>query len=114
MNIDDQIPGWVSQAALLIETDIRKHLTIREIAFRVGTNSNSLKQKFREVYGVGPYQYLSNVRLKKATELLLGKDQPLKAIAKQVGYKTASSFIAAFRKKYGTTPTLWKKSGKVK
>jgi AraC-like DNA-binding protein len=105
---------WISKAVSLIEEDIRKHFTIKELAVAVGTNSYSLKQGFRQIFGIGPYEYLQNERLKKAVELLLQTTQPVKNIAWQVGYKSPSSFIVVFKKKYQTSPSQWRKAEKRK
>jgi AraC-like DNA-binding protein len=102
------IPRWISQAIVLIESDIRKHLTIRELAAKVGTNSYSLKRVFKEIYGMGPYEYLLEVRLKKASELLLLTDHPIKTISRQVGYRSPSSFVAMFKRKNKLSPQLWR------
>lgn len=103
---------YIAEAVLIIESDVSLHFTIKEIAEKVGTNPYSLKLDFKETYGMGPYEYLLKLRLEKATELLLQSDHPISLICRQVGYKYPSSFIIAFRKKYGVTPLVWKKKEK--
>jgi AraC-like DNA-binding protein len=114
MNAGSQTPEWLSQAVSIIKADLRKHLTIREIAARVGTNSYSLKRTFKEVYGMGPYEYLVEIRLQKASELLLQMDYSVKTISKQVGYRSPSSFVAMFKRKTNMSPLLWKNRQKSK
>lgn len=100
---------WINQAIMIIESDVRQHFTIREIALKVGTNSFSLKQGFKDAFGMGPYEYLQEKRLEKAIELLVQTDHPIKAICRQVGYRSSSSFIVVFKKKYGITPLVWRR-----
>ncbi|WP_237305516.1 helix-turn-helix domain-containing protein [Streptomyces sp. SAT1] len=38
---------------------------------------------------------------------LLGAGQPIARVARAVGYRTASAFIAAFRRELGTTPAAY-------
>jgi AraC-like DNA-binding protein len=109
-----QIHDWIGKAVSIIEEDVRKHFTIRELSAAVGTNSYSLKQGFRQMFAMGPYEYLQNARLNKAVELLLQTTQPVKNISWQVGYKSPSSFIVVFKKKYGVSPAQWRKAEKRK
>jgi AraC family transcriptional regulator, transcriptional activator of the genes for pyochelin and ferripyochelin receptors len=102
-------PDWVHQAASMITSDIQQHFSINEIASKVGTNSYSLKKEFKQVHGMGPYEYLVNERMKKASELLLQTDDPIKVICSQVGYKSSSSFISVFRRHFGMAPSQWRK-----
>lgn len=108
MGLNSNTPGWLVKAASIIESDIRKHFSIEEIALKAGTNSYSLKREFRKIYGVGVYEYLVEARMKKARELLSETDQPVKQICRMVGYKSASSFIAVFKKNTGFTPLEWR------
>jgi AraC-like DNA-binding protein len=107
-------PEWIGKAVSIIEEDVRKHFTICEISAAVGTNSFSLKQGFKQVFGIGPFEYLQNVRLNQAAHLLIHTTQPVKNIAKHVGYKSPSSFIVVFKKKYGNSPTQWRKAERKK
>lgn len=107
-------PAWISQAIALIESDIRKHYTIRQIAKKVGTNSYALKRGFKEAHGQGLYEYLLKVRLKKAYDLLSQTDLPVKTIARQLGYKSSSSFVSMFKKKTGISPEQWRNGEKRK
>lgn len=107
-------PEWIGKAVSMIESDVRKHFTIREIAAAVGTNSFSLKHGFKQAFGMGPFEYLQNARLSQAAYLLIHTTQPVKNIAKQVGYKSPSSFIVVFKKKYGNSPTQWRKAERKK
>lgn len=114
MNTEAQPPDWVREIVKIISSDIRKHFTIDEIAAKVGTNSYALKNTFKQVYGMGVYTYLMNIRLDKARELLAETDQSIKAIARQVGYKSSSNFVSAFRKKTGISPLAWRNLEKAK
>lgn len=114
MGEGSHIPEWIGRAVSIIEADVRKHFTIREISLAVGTNSYSLKQGFKQMFGMGPYEYLQHARMKIAIDLLSQTNQPVKSITRQVGYKSSSSFIVAFRKINGTSPAHWRKMEKKK
>lgn len=103
------IQEWISKAVSIIEEDVRKHFTIREISLAVGTNSYSLKLGFKEKFGMGPYEYLQHARMKIAVEHLLQTNMAVKNIAREVGYKSPSSFIVVFKKIHGCSPSQWRK-----
>jgi AraC family transcriptional regulator len=63
-----------------------------------------LSKLFKEVYLTSPYQYLKNIRLEKACDLLSGTSLPVNEVARSVGYEDCSAFIRSFKKKYGYTP----------
>jgi len=78
--------------------------TIKEIAAEVGLNEYRLKAGFKEVYGNTVYGYVMDTRLNHARRLLVGRQHTVNEIAFEIGYHNPSHFIAAFKKKFGTTP----------
>lgn len=49
--------------------------------------------------------YISNIRLKKAKELLQSTQMPINDIYKKVGYNSRNYFTSAFKNKYGVSPS---------
>ena len=94
----------------IIAKDFKMHTTIVGLAQEVGINDYKLKKGFKELFDVTIYDYLYKVRMEKARELLDEPDISIKEIAKTVGYRSASSFIEAFKKMFGETPSSWRKS----
>jgi len=79
-------------------------LTVPELAHAVGTNESKLSRLFRERYGVPVYEYLRNVRLNRARELLRSPDYSITDIALLVGYEHPANFATAFRRQFGISP----------
>lgn len=94
----------VSKARDIIVTDLKKHLTIKEISQQVQLNEFKLKAGFKKVYGMGMFEYLLQARMIEARRLILETDKPLKEIASLTGYEYFTNFIAAFRNYFGYTP----------
>ncbi len=63
-----------------------------------------LKNGFKQTFGVTIHEYIINYKLMLSEQLLISKKHSVKEIALQIGYSTSSHFIAAFKKKFGTTP----------
>jgi AraC-like DNA-binding protein len=58
--------------------------------------------------GITPYQYIQQIRIEKAKELLANTDYKLSFIAKEVGYHDLTVFYKAFRKTAGIAPGKWR------
>ena len=79
-------------------------LTVPEMADLASLSPSAFAHLFRDVTGRSPYQYLKEMRLDRARELLAGGDFTVKRISKEVGYASVSHFITEFRGRYGVTP----------
>jgi AraC-like DNA-binding protein len=83
---------------------------LEEMARTVDVSVRQLNDLFRETFGVSPYAYFLNLRIRKAKELLIGRrDAPVKHISRQCGFRDVSHFIATFRKSVGLSPERFRK-----
>lgn len=85
--------------------------SIIELARKVGTNDFKLKKGFKQLYGVTIFDFLMEARMERAKVLLLETDTPVWEIAYKTGYKSVSSFTAAFKNKVGYPPAFLRKHG---
>jgi len=97
----------IYKAEEIISSNIAAHTPIPELSKKVLLNEFRLKQLFKTVFGMGPYEYLIRKRLEKAKELL-ENGLSVKEVAAQVGYRP-SDFTTAFRKHFGFPPSIIKK-----
>lgn len=79
-------------------------LKMDDLAKQFYISSCYLSHKFKELTGLSPKQYLSSVRLKNASILLLNSDLTVSEIAETVGFSDHSNFIKSFKKIYGVLP----------
>ena len=70
----------------------------------IGLSLKKLKEGFKEVYGDTVYGFLLEYKMDYARQLLDSGQHNVNEVGLKVGYSTASHFISAFKKKYGTTP----------
>lgn len=91
----------------LADTFLREH-SLKEIARNFGINEFTLKKGFRENFNTTVFEFLLGKRLEHAHHLLLNNDQTIQEISSLVGYKYPNHFSAAFKKKFGITPSLLK------
>jgi AraC-like DNA-binding protein len=71
-------------------------------------NYDSVRHRFKNVFGVSPTQLLFRLRMQKASDLLLETPMTIKEIADQLGYERQHEFARAFRKHTGRTPSGWR------
>lgn len=67
-----------------------------------------LTRKMKQKYGTTPWQYIQQLRIEKAKELLANTDYSLAAIAEEIGYCDVSLFYKAFRKRLDIAPGAWR------
>lgn len=68
-----------------------------------------LYRLFKKETGLGPKEYITNFKLRKALELLSTSEIPVLNVANLVGYDDSAAFSKLFKKKYGVSPTCWRK-----
>ncbi|WP_437672532.1 helix-turn-helix transcriptional regulator [Sorangium sp. So ce131] len=79
--------------------------TLPELARRAGLNEVKLKAGFRALFGTSVFAYLRNHRLDEAHRLLRQRACNVTEVAQRVGYENPSKFAAAFRKRFGVSPS---------
>ena len=84
-------------------------LTVNNIVEVSGTSTTKLFKMFKQMENVSPAQYVANIRMNHAKDLLLSSNYSVNDIAQTVGYETANYFSYAFRRHEGMTPLAYRK-----
>lgn len=119
--ITREVRGWAQQAGSGYEQSIRevihhmeqhldKPLTLKEATSRVSVSPNYFSSLFKMVTGVTFSGFLSELRLRKAGELLLQSDLSVGEVMEAVGYLHTGHFFKTFKIKYGVTPYAYKRN----
>ncbi|HEU4826524.1 MAG TPA: AraC family transcriptional regulator [Dongiaceae bacterium] len=101
---------FVGRALSLLHAQPAHSWTVDELARKVGTSRSALAQRFTDLLGQPPMQYLARWRLQVAAQELATGGKPLAAIAADVGYESEAAFSRAFKREYGLPPAGWRKS----
>jgi len=78
--------------------------SLQELADEIGLSLKKLKEGFKQIYGDSVFSFLFDYKMEVARKLLESGENNVNEVGLRVGYSTSSHFIAAFKKKYGTTP----------
>ncbi len=82
---------------------------LAELARQVGMSEAKLKRNFKSFFGMTIGEYVQQVRMSRAQELLSAHEGNISYVANALGYDYVSSFIAAFKRHYGLTPKAYQK-----
>lgn len=94
----------VEKVKIYVSKNYKNDLTLEFISSLLYLNSSYLSHLFKEKTGEKFVDYLNNVRIEKAKELLLQTYKKMYTIAKAVGYDNIKYFFRIFKKKTGITP----------
>ncbi len=117
----DQLPddsaGWlaglrerfVGRALALMHAEPAKDWSIDELGRRVGLSRSALHERFVQLVGVPPMQYLAQWRMQTAARMLLETRATVATIALDVGYDSEAAFARAFKRLVGKPPAAWRR-----
>ncbi|GAA3777701.1 helix-turn-helix transcriptional regulator [Corallibacter vietnamensis] len=102
--IDETNVIKIRKAKDIIISRMTEPPTLQELADEIQLSLKKLKEGFKEIYGDSVFSFLFDYKMEVARKLLESGNNNVNEVGLKVGYSTASHFISAFKKKYGTTP----------
>ena len=102
--VDDKNIKKIRLAKEIIISRMIEPPTLNELANEVEISLKKLKQGFKQVYGASVYVFLLDYKMQVSKRLLSSGNYNVNEVALRIGYSTATHFINAFKKKFGTTP----------
>ena len=100
----------ILEVVAYMRAHLSKKLDMDALAARVYLSHTGLIWKFKRQTGKTPLQYLIEMRMELAKELLLTGSLSVTEIAERCGYPNAYSFTNAFHHHTGKSPTAFRKS----
>tara|TARA_Y100000992_G_scaffold266422_1_gene204326 strand:- start:22 stop:900 length:879 start_codon:yes stop_codon:yes gene_type:complete len=102
--VDEENVRKIRMAKEIILNNISEPPGLVELSEKIGLNIKKLKEGFKQIYGDTVYGYLLDYKMNEARRMLSSRNFNVNEVGLKIGYSTSSHFIAAFKKKYGTTP----------
>jgi AraC-like DNA-binding protein len=99
----------VGKAIELMHADPAQPWTLEELGRQVALSRSALHERFVELVGQAPMQYLTNWRMQRGACLLREGDAKVANIALEVGYDSEAAFARAFKRSVGLPPAAWRR-----
>jgi AraC-like DNA-binding protein len=100
----------VGRALALLHAQPAHPWTVEELANRSGLSRSTLAERFTELVGQPPMQYLTRWRMQLAASLLTAEPAKISAVASEVGYESEAAFSRAFKSLVGFSPAVFRKN----
>ena len=117
-SISDEAPEEITseKAARLIQESqlyVRKnlkHVTVADMAAAQHYNTKYFSRIFTTAMGIKPFEYITDCKMEWAKNSLTHSNLSIAEITEAIGYEHRNGFIIAFKKKYGCTPTEYRRN----
>lgn len=100
---------YTKKAICYIQQNYKKNISLNEVAEYIGVNSSYLSRIFKEDCGVGFVEYLNNVRIDHAKQIIETNRMKLKDVVKEVGFNSYTYFFKVFKDVLNVTPVEYER-----
>ena len=94
-----------------INANMYQKISLNDIADALGLSAPYISRKFKEETGTALSEYIMQIKLEKAKNLLLSTDMSLSDIAYMLGFSSQNYFHKVFKKRFQKTPAEYKATG---
>jgi AraC-like DNA-binding protein len=113
----EQSTGWlaglrdrfVGRSLALLHERPAAAWTVEELSRQVGLSRSALHERFVELIGQPPMQYLTQWRMQLASRLLRDTRASVASVGLDVGYDSEAAFARAFKRFVGAPPAAWRR-----
>lgn len=112
--VQDQNKRKIKQAIEYIKKNYDKDLNMAVVSNYVSMNYSLFSLSFKEYAGVNFVNFLKEIRINQAKELLKNTDWKIQEIASKVGYENEKNFMKIFKNTCGISPTEYRKNMLIK
>jgi len=88
-------------------------LPVADLAAANGMSRSNFSHHFRKVVGMSPAGFVHRLRLEEAAKLLGEQKWSVKQVAAQTGFSDANHLCKAFRKRFQTSPAIYRRLNKI-
>lgn len=107
-NTGDPAGQLIGKAKFLLRESLENSVNMEQVARTLPMGYSKFRKTFKQLTGQSPHQYLLNLRLEKAKELLASTHLTVNEIAFQTGFDSVFYFSKLFKKKNGVSPLQYR------
>ena len=104
----------IAQAQIWIQDNLGKPLSVADIAKQFGMKQRTFHRRFSQAVGTRPSDYLTEVRMTFACDLLKNTDLSVLEVANYSGFREASWFSSRFKQWSGNSPKAYRDTVRAK
>ena len=106
-----KVPSWAKELKDLIQDQIDTNISLKQLSKDLDINPAYLSRQFSKYFDDMSFgDYIRKLRLEKAVEYLKTSTYSLTKIAYLTGFSDQSHFTRIFKKQYGQSPSIYRKS----
>lgn len=94
--------------ALLLLNSQNQQLRVQDLADAVGMQRSTFSKRFRHDLGLSPKEYLTQLQVRRAVDLVSGTDRRLRDIAEELNFSDEYYFSRFFKKHTGSQPSAFR------
>ncbi|MHB9131540.1 MAG: helix-turn-helix domain-containing protein [Armatimonadota bacterium] len=102
------VPAIFTKLKHYIDTHFHEDVTLIDLADHSAMSVSMMRHEFKRFFGLPPIEYLIQVRLRRACELLQNYALRVGDVAAQVGYDDPNTFAIIFRRHIGASPRTYR------
>lgn len=104
-----EIPAYIFEIQSYLEKNYHSKITLDTISQKFMINKYQIAKEFKNFVGSSLIEYVIEVRINKAKDLLKYTGNNVSEIAEQIGIENVTHFINLFKKRVGITPLRFRK-----
>ena len=97
----------IVQAKLYIDQHFQEHINLEMVSEEAAFSKFHFIRLFKKIYQKTPHQYLREVRLDQARQLMTQGQLDVESICLKVGFESVGSFSSLFKRKFGSPPAFY-------
>jgi AraC-like DNA-binding protein len=97
----------IAAALRAMHADVSRNWSVKELGRRAGMSRSAFADRFAKTVGITPIEYLLQLRMALAKDMLRREKRPLTEVAEVIGYRSTSAFSTAFSRHAGISPSAF-------
>lgn len=99
------IQAVIDDVRFLLRENVEKNINFEEVASEHNVGYSYFRKMFKKYTGISPKQYLLQLKVMRAKELIINSNMAIKEIGFELGFQSIYYFSRIFKEKTGMNPT---------